>query len=86
MADVGGGQGRDLMGHPLKALAWLANEANARGEQLRAGDVCILGSLVSSKFPQQGDLLRFQISQTMLLDSLLNGQQSSEVKVDGLNW
>lgn len=60
-ASVGGGQGRDLMGHPLKALAWLANEANARGEQLRAGDVCILGSLVSSKFPQQGDVLRFDL-------------------------
>jgi 2-keto-4-pentenoate hydratase len=60
-ASVGGGQGRDLMGHPLKALAWLANEANARGEQLRAGDVCILGSLVSSKFPQQGDVLRFEL-------------------------
>jgi 2-keto-4-pentenoate hydratase len=60
-ASVGGGHGRDLMGHPLKALAWLANEANARGEQLRAGDVCILGSLVSSKFPQQGDVLRFEL-------------------------
>ena len=58
---VGGGHGRDLMGHPLKALAWLANEANARGEQLRAGDVCILGSLVSSKFPAQGDVLRFEL-------------------------
>lgn len=60
-ASVGGGHGRDLMGHPLKALAWLANEANARGEQLRAGDVCILGSLVSSKFPQRGDVLRFEL-------------------------
>jgi 2-keto-4-pentenoate hydratase len=60
-ASVGGGHGRDLMGHPLQALAWLANEANARGEQLHAGDVCILGSLVSSKFPQQGDVLRFEL-------------------------
>jgi 2-keto-4-pentenoate hydratase len=58
---VGGGHGRDLMGHPLKALAWLANEANARGEQLSANDVCILGSLVSSKFPKQGDELRFEL-------------------------
>ena len=58
---VGGGHGRDLMGHPLKALAWLANEANARGEQLRANDVCILGSLVSSKFPKQGDEMRFEL-------------------------
>jgi len=60
-ASVGGGHGRDLMGHPLQALAWLANEANARGEQLSAGDVCILGSLVSSKFPGQGDVLRFEL-------------------------
>jgi len=28
---------------------------------LHAGDVCILGSLVSSKFPQQGDVLRFEL-------------------------
>jgi len=60
-ASVGGGHGRDLMGHPLKALAWLANEANARGEKLREGDVCILGSLVSSKFPSPGDQLRFEL-------------------------
>ena len=58
---VGSGHGRDLMGHPLQALAWLANEANTRGEHLRAGDVCILGSLVSSKFPVRGDLLRFAL-------------------------
>jgi 2-keto-4-pentenoate hydratase len=60
-ASVGGGHGRDLMGHPLQALAWLANEANARGEALSAGDICILGSLVSSKFPVRGDVLRFEL-------------------------
>lgn len=59
--NVGGGHGRDLMGHPLQALAWLANEANARGEALSAGDICILGSLVSSKFPTRGDVLRFEV-------------------------
>ncbi len=58
---VGSGHGRDLMGHPLKALAWLANEANERGESLRKGDVCILGSLVSSKFPKIGDELRYEL-------------------------
>jgi 2-keto-4-pentenoate hydratase len=33
-----GGVGRALLGHPLAALTWLANELAARGSGLRAGD------------------------------------------------
>ena len=58
---VGFGFGADLMGHPLNAVAWLANEANQRGGWLKAGDVGILGSLVKSKFPTQGSRLRFEL-------------------------
>jgi 2-keto-4-pentenoate hydratase len=58
---VGGGFGRDLMGHPLEALAWLANEANDRGACLCKGELAILGSLVRSKFPKPGDRLQFQL-------------------------
>ena len=58
---VGQGFGRDLMGHPLNALAWLANEANDRGSYLKAGDITMLGSLVASKFPVKGDQLRFDL-------------------------
>ncbi|MFN6360234.1 MAG: 2-keto-4-pentenoate hydratase [Burkholderiales bacterium] len=58
---VGQGYGRDLMGHPLEALAWLANEANDRGTYLCKGQIAILGSLVRSKFPDPGDRLKFEL-------------------------
>jgi 2-keto-4-pentenoate hydratase len=58
-APVGQGFGRDLMGHPFDALAWLANEAIRRGAHLRKGEIAILGSLVTSKFPERGDHLSF---------------------------
>ena len=59
-ANVGTGHGRDVMGHPLDALAWLANHLAARGLGLWRGDVVITGSLVTSKFPKAGDLVRFE--------------------------
>ena len=59
-ANVGIGHGRDVMGHPLDALAWLANHLAARGLGLWRGDVVITGSLVTSKFPKAGDLVRFE--------------------------
>lgn len=58
-APVGQGFGRDLMGHPFDALAWLANEAIRRGVHLRKGEIAILGSLVTSRFPEPGDRLGF---------------------------
>jgi len=58
---VGHGYAHDLMGHPLNAIAWLANEANDRGTYLKVGDIAMLGSLVTSKFPQKGDHLRFEL-------------------------
>jgi 2-keto-4-pentenoate hydratase len=58
---VGCGYAHDLMGHPLNAIAWLANEANDRGTYLKAGDIAMLGSLVTSKFPNKGDHLRFEL-------------------------
>ena len=58
---IGSGLGRDLMGHPLDALAWLASHAAARGQPLRQGDVAILGSLITSKFPAPGQVWRFEL-------------------------
>jgi 2-keto-4-pentenoate hydratase len=59
-AKVGTGYGRDVMGHPLDALGWLANNLAGRGLGLWRGDVVITGSLVTSKFPKAGDLVRFE--------------------------
>jgi 2-keto-4-pentenoate hydratase len=58
--EVGEGRGADALGHPLAALAWVANHLASRGRRLRKGDVVITGSLVRSQFPRAGDLLRFE--------------------------
>jgi len=57
---AGEGHGRDVMGHPLDALAWLANNLAARGLGLWRGDVVITGSLVTTKYPKAGDRIRFE--------------------------
>lgn len=42
----GGGHGRDLLGHPLAALRWLADGAAAAAfGGLRAGQIVLLGSV-----------------------------------------
>lgn len=58
---VGEGFGRDVMGHPLTALAWVTNNLAKRGKHLRAGQFVITGSLVTSKFPKAGDTLGFEL-------------------------
>lgn len=57
---AGEGRGADSMGHPLAALAWIANHLASHGQALRAGDIVLSGSLVTSKFPRAGDQLRFE--------------------------
>jgi 2-oxo-3-hexenedioate decarboxylase/2-keto-4-pentenoate hydratase len=54
-AMVGEGHGRDALGHPLLALAWLANNLVERGRHLRAGDVVMTGSIVTTKLMSAGD-------------------------------
>lgn len=58
---VGEGHGRDVMGHPLDALAWLANNLASRGLGLWRSDVVITGSLVASQFPQPHDRIEFDV-------------------------
>lgn len=58
---VGEGHGRDLMGGPLQALAWLADALSRRGIPMRAGERAILGSMVTSKFPEAGQRVRFEL-------------------------
>jgi len=54
-AEVGRGAGRDVMGHPFEALAWLANQRSARGQHLPAGCFVFLGSVVETKWVASGD-------------------------------
>jgi 2-oxo-3-hexenedioate decarboxylase/2-keto-4-pentenoate hydratase len=53
--EVGRGAGRDVMGHPLQALAWLANQRSARGQSLPAGCFVFLGSVVETKWVARAD-------------------------------
>jgi 2-keto-4-pentenoate hydratase len=45
---VGVGHGAMILGHPMTALAWLANEMNQRGTPLKAGSFISLGSVVKT--------------------------------------
>ena len=47
-------KGAAILGHPLNALAWLADHQAARGEPLKAGQVITLGSVVKTLYPEPG--------------------------------
>jgi 2-oxo-3-hexenedioate decarboxylase/2-keto-4-pentenoate hydratase len=49
------------MGHPLDALAWLADHLASLGRGLLRGDVVITGSIVTSKTVTTGDHVVFDV-------------------------
>ena len=58
---AGEGQVGDALGHPLEAVAWLANLLNQRGGMLKKDMIVMTGSSITTKFPQAGDRFRFAI-------------------------
>jgi 2-keto-4-pentenoate hydratase len=60
-AVVGEGDGRDVMGHPLDALVWLANMLAKRGKRLSQGMIVMTGSMVATKFVHPGDMVHFWV-------------------------
>jgi 2-keto-4-pentenoate hydratase len=56
------GRGRDVLGHPLRPVAWLADHLAGVGASLLAGDVVMTGSLVTTKFPGGPGHYRFEVS------------------------
>jgi len=53
--ELGRGQGSLIMGHPLEALAWLANRLAERGRCLRANEFVTLGSVIPTHWMAKGD-------------------------------
>jgi 2-oxo-3-hexenedioate decarboxylase/2-keto-4-pentenoate hydratase len=60
-AEVGRGEGRAVMGHPLEALAWLANLFAGLGPGLRAGEFVLLGSLVETRWLEPGNAVSVRV-------------------------
>ncbi|TGD84125.1 2-keto-4-pentenoate hydratase [Mycolicibacterium sp. CH28] len=54
---AGTGAGGAVLGSPLNSLAWLANTLGARGEELRAGQVILPGSITASIPFEPGDVI-----------------------------
>jgi len=61
-AEVGTGPGSLIMGHPLEALAWLANRLAERGRALKAGDFVTLGSVVTTIWTAPGDFVEVEMA------------------------
>ena len=55
------GKGSDVLGHPFEPLRWLANNLNAKGETLKAGEIVLTGSWVTTRFPKAGEHYRYTI-------------------------
>jgi len=58
---VGEGRGADAMGHPLDAVAWLADHLASIGRGLLRGHVVITGSIVTTKTVTAGDRVLFEV-------------------------
>jgi 2-keto-4-pentenoate hydratase len=58
---VGEGIGAAAMGHPLDAVAWIANHLASIGRGLLRKDLVITGSMITSKTVKSGDLVRFSL-------------------------
>lgn len=58
---AGEGRGDAAMGHPLDAVAWLANHLASRGRGLPRGEFVITGSVITSKAVKAGDRIEFAL-------------------------
>jgi 2-keto-4-pentenoate hydratase len=56
------GFGRDVLGHPFHSVAWLATHLASQGSRLRAGDIVMTGSIVTTKFPERSTNYRYELT------------------------
>lgn len=59
--EAGRGTGADVLGHPHRALAWLANHLAAEGRGLHAGQIVLTGSLVKTVWLNAGDAVVMEL-------------------------
>lgn len=60
---INSGLGVEVMGDPLNAVVWLANQMIERGDYLKAGDIILSGSLVAAVPVEKGDSMNICFSQ-----------------------
>jgi 2-keto-4-pentenoate hydratase len=60
-SSIGGGHGRDILGHPFNSAAWLAQQLASRNEKLRAGQIVMTGSVMKTIFPDEAASFRFDL-------------------------
>ncbi|HET7714339.1 MAG TPA: fumarylacetoacetate hydrolase family protein [Bauldia sp.] len=70
--EVGRGEGRDVMGNPLNALAWIAASLAQRGKHLREGEIVLLGSLVETKWLAPGDRVTIDVTRLGRVELTVN--------------
>jgi 2-keto-4-pentenoate hydratase len=56
------GFGRDMLGHPFQPVAWLATHLAVQGSRLRAGDIVMTGSVVTTKFPDRATRYHYDLT------------------------
>lgn len=56
------GRGADVLGHPMRSLAWLANRARELGRILDAGQIVMTGSLPLPYWAAAGDRVEIEIA------------------------
>jgi 2-keto-4-pentenoate hydratase len=60
-AAIGEGYGRDILGHPFNSVAWLATHLASQGENLKAGQVVMTGSVMKTVFPVEDAVYGFSL-------------------------
>lgn len=58
---VGKGSGQAVMGHPMNALKWLANNRSRRGLGIKKDEFVLLGSVVETKWLYPGDFAEITV-------------------------
>jgi 2-keto-4-pentenoate hydratase len=59
--EIATGSSSDVMNGPLSVLAWVAQFAEASGQELRPGQWIMTGSIIPTKFAAVGDRYSFQL-------------------------